>query len=356
LASHRAPEIPENIRLPSFLIVTCLVKKSKVGFQRNSLFLPLVPLVLCVQLRFRCSFLAANACWCVLPPFHQILWLYLPIPQAQQYQSDQDDGSKNQPPQPSQRAFCTGIPKWGDRTLGQAFFLCQDDAQWKVDADTAIDGPTAGFQEGAQRSTAQFDGGDQARWRADRKYNTDNAQGQPRAHARQNGEKPQDNGRHRAKGDRDELAIQAATELGVFSVIPWEADRSISKWIGLKEEKAVARWQTIVTEAAKQSLRSFTPIVKPAVATLGLSQLVSEFDSVLILDPTAEQGLGSLEFSQPQTLAIVVGPEGGISPQELEQLESAGAKRVRLGQSILRTSTAGVAAIAAIMVKTNLWR
>jgi 16S rRNA (uracil1498-N3)-methyltransferase len=159
-----------------------------------------------------------------------------------------------------------------------------------------------------------------------------------------------------AKGDRDELAIQAATELGVYSVIPWEADRSISKWIGLKEEKAVARWQTIVTEAAKQSLRSFTPIVKPAVATLGLSQLVSEFDSVLILDPTAEQGLGSLEFSQPQSLAIVVGPEGGITPQELEQLESAGAKRVRLGQSILRTSTAGVAAIAAIMAKTNPWR
>lgn len=159
-----------------------------------------------------------------------------------------------------------------------------------------------------------------------------------------------------AKGDRDELAIQAATELGVYSVIPWEADRSISKWIGLKEEKAVARWQTIVTEAAKQSLRSFTPVVKPAVATMALANLVSEFDQVLILDPTARAGLGSMEFSQPQSLAIVVGPEGGISPQELEQLESAGAMRVRLGQSILRTSTAGVAAIAAVMAKTNLWR
>lgn len=159
-----------------------------------------------------------------------------------------------------------------------------------------------------------------------------------------------------AKGDRDELAIQAATELGVYSVIPWEADRSISKWIGLKEEKAVARWQTIVTEAAKQSLRSFTPVVKPAVATMALAKLVSEFDQVLILDPTARAGLGSMEFSQPQSLAIVVGPEGGISPQELEQLESAGAMRVRLGQSILRTSTAGVAAIAAVMAKTNLWR
>jgi len=159
-----------------------------------------------------------------------------------------------------------------------------------------------------------------------------------------------------AKGDRDELAIQAATELGVYSIIPWEAERSISKWIGLKEEKAVTRWQTIVSEAAKQSLRSFTPEVKPAVTTSGLAQLVSEFDLVLVLDPTAAIGLGSMDFSQPQSLAIVVGPEGGISTQELEQLESAGATRARLGQSILRTSTAGVAAIAGIMAQSKLWQ
>lgn len=159
-----------------------------------------------------------------------------------------------------------------------------------------------------------------------------------------------------AKGDRDELAIQAATELGVSSIVPWEADRSISRWIGLKEEKAVARWQTIVSEAAKQSLRSFTPQVQSPVSTKELVGLIASFDLVLVLDPTAELGLGSLEFANPQTLGIVVGPEGGISEDELDLLESAGAKRVRLGESILRTSTAGVAAISAVLAKSNLWR
>lgn len=159
-----------------------------------------------------------------------------------------------------------------------------------------------------------------------------------------------------AKGDRDELAIQAATELGVSSIVPWEADRSISRWIGLKEEKAVARWQTIVSEAAKQSLRSFTPQVQSPVSTKELVGLIASFDLVLVLDPTADLGLGSLEFANPQTLGIVVGPEGGISEDELDLLESAGAKRVRLGESILRTSTAGVAAISAVLAKSNLWR
>lgn len=159
-----------------------------------------------------------------------------------------------------------------------------------------------------------------------------------------------------AKGDRDELAIQAATELGVSSIVPWEADRSISRWIGLKEEKAVARWQTIVSEAAKQSLRSFTPQVQSPVSTKELVGLIATFDLVLVLDPTADLGLGSLEFANPQTLGIVVGPEGGISEDELDLLESAGAKRVRLGESILRTSTAGVAAISAVLAKSNLWR
>lgn len=159
-----------------------------------------------------------------------------------------------------------------------------------------------------------------------------------------------------AKGDRDELAIQAATELGVSSIVPWEADRSISRWIGLKEEKAVARWQTIVSEAAKQSLRSFTPQVQSPVSTKELVGLIATFDLVLVLDPTAELGLGSLEFVNPQNLGIVVGPEGGISQDELDLLESAGAKRVRLGESILRTSTAGVAAISAVLAKSNLWR
>ena len=159
-----------------------------------------------------------------------------------------------------------------------------------------------------------------------------------------------------AKGDRDELAIQAATELGCWGVVPWQADRSISKWEGAKIAKSVDRWQTIVSEAAKQSLRVFEPVVVQPVTSKQLIALVTDFDLVLVLDPTAETGLGEVVIGdQQKSVAIVVGPEGGISEQELENFWAAGAKRVHLGAPILRTSTAGVAAISVIQAKLGLW-
>jgi 16S rRNA (uracil1498-N3)-methyltransferase len=159
-----------------------------------------------------------------------------------------------------------------------------------------------------------------------------------------------------AKGDRDELSIQAATELGCWAVVPWQADRSISKWEGPKIAKSVDRWQTIVAEAAKQSLRAFEPVVAQPISSKQLAASVDSYDLVLVLDPTAEQGLGSLTILPEQkSVAIVVGPEGGISDHELDALGEAGAKRVHLGEPILRTSTAGVAAIAVIQSKLGLW-
>jgi 16S rRNA (uracil1498-N3)-methyltransferase len=159
-----------------------------------------------------------------------------------------------------------------------------------------------------------------------------------------------------AKGDRDELSIQAATELGCWGVVPWQADRSISKWEGPKIAKSVDRWQTIVAEAAKQSLRVFEPVVSQPINSKQLTSAIGDFDLVLVLDPTAEQGLGSININQEnKSVAIVVGPEGGISESELLDLEKAGAKSVHLGEPILRTSTAGVAAIAVIQAKLGLW-
>lgn len=159
-----------------------------------------------------------------------------------------------------------------------------------------------------------------------------------------------------AKGDRDELSIQAATELGCWGVVPWQAERSISKWEGAKIAKSVDRWQTIVSEAAKQSLRAFEPVVAQPIGSKQLVASVKDYDLVLVLDPTASKGLGSLTLDATQkSVAIVVGPEGGISDHELEALEDAGAVRVHLGEPILRTSTAGVAAIAVIQSKLGLW-
>jgi 16S rRNA (uracil1498-N3)-methyltransferase len=154
-----------------------------------------------------------------------------------------------------------------------------------------------------------------------------------------------------AKGDRDELAIQAATELGVFSVIPWQAARSISRWDSVKEVKARARWQQIVNEAGKQSLRAFWPEVKPSVSTADLVKALGEFDLVLVLDVTGSQALSAVKVPKQGSIAIVVGPEGGIAADELEALAGSGAQLVTLGANVLRTSTAGPAVIAALTLR-----
>ena len=154
-----------------------------------------------------------------------------------------------------------------------------------------------------------------------------------------------------AKGDRDEMAIQAASELGIWNVIPWQAERSISRWDGPKVAKGVARWQAIVGEASKQSLQAFEPKVSDPLDSRALANGFSQFDRVLVLDPTSDVGIAQVSFSSEARVALVVGPEGGISNSELDLFESSGAIRVRLGSSILRTSTAGVVAISAIQTK-----
>lgn len=157
-----------------------------------------------------------------------------------------------------------------------------------------------------------------------------------------------------AKGDRDELAIQAATELGATEIVPWQANRCVSKWEGPKLQKGVARWQTIVVEAVKQSLRVHTPKVQAALNTSELAKTVASFDLVLVLDPTSEVSIKSVAPTSGR-VAIVVGPEGGIEDTELALLEEAGAKRVHLGNGILRTSTAGLAAISALLTLGSSW-
>ncbi|MET1053017.1 MAG: 16S rRNA (uracil(1498)-N(3))-methyltransferase [Mycetocola sp.] len=158
-----------------------------------------------------------------------------------------------------------------------------------------------------------------------------------------------------AKGDRDELAIQAATELGVSAIIPWAASRSVSRWEGAKKEKGRLRWETIVREASKQSIRSFVPEVTAIVSTPDLERLASS-SRVVLLDPTATEPLSALvPGSESRDLLLVVGPEGGISDRELDTLSAAGAERARLGSTILRTSSAGPAAIAVLNVALGRW-
>jgi 16S rRNA (uracil1498-N3)-methyltransferase len=153
-----------------------------------------------------------------------------------------------------------------------------------------------------------------------------------------------------AKGDRDEMAIQAATELGVSSIIPWQAGRSISRWDGPKLAKGQARWQLIVSEAAKQSLRAFTPAVEQIVDTKELVNNVKDFDLVLVLDISASVLVTELELPISGRIALVVGPEGGIDQIDLDLLVAQGAVLLSLGSNVLRTSTAGPALVAAILL------
>jgi 16S rRNA (uracil1498-N3)-methyltransferase len=156
-----------------------------------------------------------------------------------------------------------------------------------------------------------------------------------------------------AKGDRDELAVQAATELGVDGVIPWTAARSISRWEGAKIAKGHDRWSAIVREATKQSIRAWLPDVLDLATTNQLARLAPEV-RMLVLEPTADLALSALE-PDDRDIVLVVGPEGGIAPNELAALTAAGATLVRLGDTVLRTSTAGPAAIAVLNAKLGRW-
>lgn len=156
-----------------------------------------------------------------------------------------------------------------------------------------------------------------------------------------------------AKGDRDELAVQAATELGVDGVIPWQAGRSISRWEGSKVAKGRDRWAAIVREATKQSVRPWLPDVLDLATTKQLAAMASGA-RMLVLEPTATAPLTSVRPDGRDVL-VVVGPEGGLSPQELRVLEESGAETVRLGPEILRTSTAGPAAIAVLNSVLGRW-
>lgn len=156
-----------------------------------------------------------------------------------------------------------------------------------------------------------------------------------------------------AKGDRDELAIQAACELGVDGVIPWQAARSVSRWEGPRAAKGRERWATIVREAAKQAHRAWVPEVTPVQTTAQLAERADDA-RMLVLDPWSQTRLSGIR-PDGRDIVLVVGPEGGIAPDELERLEEAGAERVRLGDFVLRTSTAGPAAIALLSGALGRW-
>ncbi|WP_210650750.1 16S rRNA (uracil(1498)-N(3))-methyltransferase [Nocardioides sp. SYSU D00065] len=157
------------------------------------------------------------------------------------------------------------------------------------------------------------------------------------------------------KGERGELAVEVLTEVGVDRIVPWAASRSVAVWKGERAAKSHARWQATAREAAKQSRRSWLPTVAPLATTADLADVVADADLAVVLHEDASDPLSSVDVPASGRIVVVVGPEGGIAPDELAALTGAGAQAVRLGAEVLRTSTAGVVAVAALLARTSRW-
>lgn len=158
-----------------------------------------------------------------------------------------------------------------------------------------------------------------------------------------------------AKGDRGELAVQMLTEAGIDVIIPWQAENSVAKWDDDRAVKHLAKWRATAREAAKQARRSRLPIVESPVGTAAVVDLISNAGVALVLDEEATTPLTSIDFSTAHDVLLVIGPEGGLSSSERAVFADAGADVVRLGTTVLRTSTAGVAALGVVMARVGRW-
>jgi 16S rRNA (uracil1498-N3)-methyltransferase len=183
------------------------------------------------------------------------------------------------------------------------------------------------------------------------------------------------------KGERAELAVETMTEVGVDVIVPWQAERCVARWPADRAPKALGRWRSAAREAAKQARRARVPEVTGLASSADVAARISAAAFAIVLEPDAGVALSQLALAQPTgsqptgsqpgvpgpeklsppplpvsgDIVLVVGPEGGISPDELTAFTDAGATSARLGESVLRTSTAGAVAAAVLMTATGRW-
>ncbi|MCW5248972.1 16S rRNA (uracil(1498)-N(3))-methyltransferase [Streptomyces sp. SHP 1-2] len=157
------------------------------------------------------------------------------------------------------------------------------------------------------------------------------------------------------KGDRGELAVETMTEVGVDAIVPWAASRCVTQWRGERGAKALGKWRATAREAGKQSRRTRFPEVADAMTGKQVAALLATADFAAVLHESGEEPLAGAALPAAGHLVLVVGPEGGVSPEELALFAEAGARPYRLGRSVLRTSTAGTAAAALLLTRTGRW-
>ncbi len=154
------------------------------------------------------------------------------------------------------------------------------------------------------------------------------------------------------KGERGELAVEVLTEIGVSRIVPWAASRSVAVWRGERARKSRDKWRVTAREAAKQARLAWFPEISSLASTAEVVDLVAGAPLALVLHEGATEPLPT---EVPDRVVLVVGPEGGLAPDELAAFADAGARTVRLGTEVLRTSTAGVAAVSALLSRTDRW-
>ena len=180
-----------------------------------------------------------------------------------------------------------------------------------------------------------------------------------------------------AKGDRGETAVETMTEIGVDVIVPWSASRSIVQWRADRGDKSLAKWRSTAAEASKQSRRIWWPEVTDPATTAQVARLLAKATLGAVLHEDGELSLADLTPAQLGAvdggadgdgegdsrtsapvlgdIVLIVGPEGGISPEELHTFAEAGGVAYRMGPTVLRTSTAGTAAAAVLLARSGRW-
>lgn len=157
------------------------------------------------------------------------------------------------------------------------------------------------------------------------------------------------------KGDRGELAVELLTEVGVDEIVPWQAERCITQWRGDKADKAVAKWRATARESTKQSRRSWAPVVADLVTTRQVAELLSAATLAVVLHESATETLAALEVPPAGDVVLVIGPEGSLTDAELATFDEAGASVRLMGDSVMRTSTAGAVAASVLLARSSRW-
>lgn len=157
------------------------------------------------------------------------------------------------------------------------------------------------------------------------------------------------------KGDRGEAAVQTLTEVGVDEIVPWAAERCIARWVGDRAVRGREKWAAAAHSAGKQARRARFPVVAKVADTSAVETRVRRAVTALVLQEDARQRLHGVNMPAEGEILLIVGPEGGVSPAELTRFSEAGAVPVRMGPSVLRTSTAGTVAAGIVLSRTARW-